>query len=405
MFGSLITLAGIVLGLPEATITGAAMVVVFLATVVYVLISVLTTPKVSLQRIIVVPSSTGIAFVGDDVPIDVVLRPARRTPTAELVEIALDDLAVRRGARSVRMAVRPLRAGESTTANYRVALRHRGLLRFLPGEWRRADPLALLSWSRRLDEGGELLVAPAVVDLPDDTIDTLASVRPKAERGREITADPFTLRELRPYVPGDDLRRIHWATSARRNALMMREPERMRTEHESPIHLLVDGRKSAHDNSLELALSIAASIVVAMEGPFVTTVLTDDGSTRTTTVADTLTCLAAVEREPSRAGRNRPNRAPDRTVTLPIDGAHLVVTGPITLSVGRIGDTNVGTTTPAHITARSESSPIVFRSGLAPFDPTQWEPGVATRQALSEAIVLSLAGRHVSGPDMIGARR
>lgn len=375
--GSLTAASGIVLGLPEATITGVVMVVAFLATFISVLIRALISPKIGLRRVIGAQPSSTMAFVGDEVPVDVILRPARRTATAELVEVALDDLAVRKGARSVRLAVRPLRAGETSVANYRVTLRQRGLLRFLPGEWRRTDPLGLLWWSQRLDRGESLLVAPAIVDLPADSIVALAALRPQPERGRELAADPFTFREMRPHQPGEDLRRVHWPTSARRNALMVREPERMRAEYIAPLRMLFDARLSVHENSLEVALSIAASIVVATTGPFIATVVTDAGSTSTESVADTLTCLAAVEREPARTSRGRVRRGTgETTAPLPTDGIHVLVTGP-GASFGRVDG--------------HETRPgVVLRSGLAPFDPSQWEQGAATRSALRDAIALGL---------------
>ena len=141
--------------------------------------------------------------------------------------------------------------------------------------------------------------------------------------------------------------------------------------------MLFDARLGVHENSLEVALSIAASIVVATTGPFLATVVTDGGSTSTESVADTLTCLAAVEREPARTSRGRARRsAGGTTATIPTDGIHVLVTGP-GASFGRVDG--------------HETRPgVVLRSGLAPFDASQWEQGAATRSALRDAIALGL---------------
>jgi uncharacterized protein (DUF58 family) len=66
---------------------------------------------------------------------------------------------------------------------------------------------------------------------------------------------------LRPYEVGDDLRRVHWASSARFDDLMIRQDE-MPWQTRSTI--LLDIRTRAHTAaSLEIAVSAAASIHAA----------------------------------------------------------------------------------------------------------------------------------------------
>lgn len=389
-FGSATTVAGIVLGIPEAAIAGMLMAAVCVATAIGTLMLAvyesLTPPVIALRRVIGTPPPA-VFFVGDDVPVDVILRPRRRTSAAELVEIALDELAIRRGARSVRLAVRPLRAGESTTAHYRVTLRQRGTLRFLPAEWRRLDPLGLFWLTRRLDRGGELAVAPAIVDLSPDAIGALQSLRPIGGRSRHATADPFSFRDLRPHVPGEDLRRVHWATSARRNTLMVREPDLVRAKRIKPLAFLVDARMRSHDNSLELALSIAASVAVAIDGPFEAHVLTDDGVAITSSVTDMLLNLARVARQPTRGARARGAHVQRARSDLNPSGPpmQLVITGPLSAGWnGPDGDRPDGSDV-------GGVSPLVLRAGVAPLDALAWGPGAPTRDALRDALSACLA--------------
>jgi uncharacterized protein (DUF58 family) len=66
---------------------------------------------------------------------------------------------------------------------------------------------------------------------------------------------------LREYAPGDDLRRLHWATSARTGTLMVREDA---DPSIAQLTLLVDDRVASYpDGDLEDAIEVAASLAVA----------------------------------------------------------------------------------------------------------------------------------------------
>jgi uncharacterized protein (DUF58 family) len=66
---------------------------------------------------------------------------------------------------------------------------------------------------------------------------------------------------LREYQDGDDLRRVHWASTARVDQLMIRQPENLL---QGRLTVAVDLRSFVHDTAtLEPALSAAASILMA----------------------------------------------------------------------------------------------------------------------------------------------
>ena len=66
---------------------------------------------------------------------------------------------------------------------------------------------------------------------------------------------------LRPYVVGDDLRRIHWPSTARHDELLVRQQEQ---PWQGRTTVLLDVRRATHDAaSFEGAVSAAASIVTA----------------------------------------------------------------------------------------------------------------------------------------------
>jgi len=73
------------------------------------------------------------------------------------------------------------------------------------------------------------------------------------------TGDDFYA--LRPYVVGDDLRRVHWRSTARRDELMVRQDE---LPWQGRVTVLLDVRRTTHTPaSFELAVSAAASVVTA----------------------------------------------------------------------------------------------------------------------------------------------
>jgi uncharacterized protein (DUF58 family) len=85
----------------------------------------------------------------------------------------------------------------------------------------------------------------------------------------------------RPYRDGDELRRVHWRSTARYGELMVRREEQQWRNH---AVLLLDTRRRAHagsgtSSSFESAVSAAASIGVylAMQG-FAGQVVTDTGA-------------------------------------------------------------------------------------------------------------------------------
>jgi uncharacterized protein (DUF58 family) len=66
---------------------------------------------------------------------------------------------------------------------------------------------------------------------------------------------------LRQYVVGDDLRRVHWAATARHDDLMVRQDE---LPWQGRVTVLLDVRQSTmSEDALDLAVSAAASIVTA----------------------------------------------------------------------------------------------------------------------------------------------
>lgn len=117
------------------------------------------------------------------------------------------------------------------------------------------DPFGLVRRQRTISTQKEFLVWPEVLYLQDADVtqEALDTVSTSARRG----ADEFA--HIRQYTPGDDPRRIHWRSSARRTSLQVRETaETQRPE----ITLVLGGVMSPAQ--FETAVSVIASLYLLL---------------------------------------------------------------------------------------------------------------------------------------------
>ncbi len=165
------------------------------------------------------------------------------------------------GRRWARFRLAPLRPGEGCTAAYRVPSDRRGLFNLGPLQVVRTDPLGLVARSADLAEQDSLTVYPRI-----DRIAALPHTRGADPRGGSVTQPSFgpsgeEFHALRPYVMGDDMRRVHWKSSARTEDLLIRQDE---LPWQGRATVVVDLRASVHDEaSFEAAMSAAGSIATA----------------------------------------------------------------------------------------------------------------------------------------------
>ncbi len=150
--------------------------------------------------------------------------------------------------------------GDAVTASYRVMCRPRGIYRIGPSRAHSTDPLGLADAWAPDGPVDNLIVYPAVERLTGFPVvrgqdPSMAASRPEhSQRGGE---DFYTLRE---YQQGDDLRRVHWPSSAKTDELMIRQLE---TPWQSRALVLLDVRPVVYESSeaFETAVSGAASVI------------------------------------------------------------------------------------------------------------------------------------------------
>lgn len=164
------------------------------------------------------------------------------------------------GLGTAEFAAAALHPGETVSASYRVLCRPRGVYTVGPARLQVADPLGLASREMTGGRGDLLVVYPAVEDLeglPGIPGRNLAVNAPRPEQNQRGGEDFYTLRE---YQQGDDLRRVHWPSSARRDQLMIRQLE---TPWQTQALVVLDTRESSYRDpaAFEAAVSGAASAV------------------------------------------------------------------------------------------------------------------------------------------------
>jgi uncharacterized protein (DUF58 family) len=181
-------------------------------------------------------------------------RQGRRTPLLTLRDPVGEG-------RNARVLLAPLRAGQTVRAAYQLPTERRGVLKVGPLDVVVGDPFGLATLATPAAGVAELTVWPAVDEItplphtqgdePHGGVDHPNSLRP--------TGEDFYA--LRPYVFGDDLRRVHWASTAHRDELVVRQDE---MPWQGRATIVLDTRRGAYGGiAFERAVSAAASILLA----------------------------------------------------------------------------------------------------------------------------------------------
>jgi uncharacterized protein (DUF58 family) len=165
------------------------------------------------------------------------------------------------GGRRTAFQVPRMAPGATVSTDVPIPTTHRGVIDFGPLTLHRFSFLDLIEVGQEHGESAAVLVEPRILD---------ALGLPAGARRGHIGADEriahggTDLVGLREYVAGDDLRRLHWATSARRATLMVREDADPSAPH---LTVLLDDRAGSYDGEdFEEAVDAAASLLAAAAG-------------------------------------------------------------------------------------------------------------------------------------------
>ena len=200
---------------------------------------------------------------GDTARIDLTITSDRRR--ADGVLLVEDNVPYALGGRA-RFVLQGLGGTWERTVSYPVRSDLRGSYVVGPVMAHLADPFGLVEQRRPIGGTAQLTVTPRVVPLP--SIPLTGGWQGSGEhRPQAFASGSAEDVSVRDYRRGDDLRRVHWRSSARVGALMVRREEQPWEAHAT---VLLDNRLLAHrghgpSSSFEAAVVAAASVVVHLE--------------------------------------------------------------------------------------------------------------------------------------------
>lgn len=165
------------------------------------------------------------------------------------------ELAV--GSGMAEFVVPRLAPGAENEELFAVPTQRRALILAGPAQSVRGDQLGLIRRVMRWTDQIELFVHPETTRLIATARGLVRDL--EGQTTKVITNSDLAFHALRTYEPGDDIRNVHWRTSARTGQLMVRQYQETRRSQ----LLLLQSAETAHyasDDEFELGVSVMASI-------------------------------------------------------------------------------------------------------------------------------------------------
>lgn len=312
--------------------------------------------------------------VGSDASVELRLRGTALLGALRLVD-TVPDAAGPQAAAPPRFTVHRLSGRGAAAMSYPIRPALRGIHKIGPLSGTVTDPLGLAEFERGLIGDNRLLVLPRIAALRGmpPALGT-GDGTPGAALAHQGQGASDVL--IRQYRPGDELRRVHWKSTARHDELMVRLEER---PWRGGMTVLLDRRDNAHrgrgaNSSLEFAVTLAASIcahLIARGEPV--QLVTEDGTplTQAPGVDPVLDALAAL----------RPSARPD------LSGPELTQGSDVLAILGAVG--------PGHLEsllARRATGGHAIMLDIATWDPAERRAG----SSAASAATLRAAGWHVA---------
>jgi uncharacterized protein (DUF58 family) len=198
-------------------------------------------------------------IAGDSVAADVTVTnvaSSRLMPT--LLELPVGHVVHRYG-------VPPIAAGHTHREDFVLRTERRGVIAVGPASTRRGDPLGLFSRDLVWTPVVEVLVRPVMVSLASLGAGLLRDLEGVSTEA--VSQSDLAFHALREYVPGDELKHVHWRSSAKamaaagRTQLLVRQYLDTRRSHATVV--VDDDEASWPDpEAFEVAMSVAGSLAV-----------------------------------------------------------------------------------------------------------------------------------------------
>ena len=234
--GAALLAAGLGFGYAELTALGAAAVVALLLAVAHAA----WRPRLRVTRVV----DPDRVARGEPTSVSLTIHNGGKVRAANLV--AYD----RCGDRTVPVPVLRVRPGHDTTVDYPVPTARRGVVPVGPLRVVRRDPLGLAGAARSHGSTATVWVHPRIHPLTAVPAGAARSLDGIVDR---VPHGTITFDSLREYVVGDELRRVHWRTSARVGELMVRE----QLDTSLPrLVVVLDDRREAHPDPDDVRVGV-----------------------------------------------------------------------------------------------------------------------------------------------------
>lgn len=354
------------LGRTELTVLGLAAIALVAGALVWV---ATRKPDIGARRVLAPPRPS----VGMQARVEVVVANQAAAPTSILnVTDLFDD-----GRRAARFLLAPLPHDERATGAYRLPTVRRGRYRLGPLTVSIPDPFGLAIASYPVLGAEDVLIIPRLVPLLPIAALSRADRGGTPTRGKAgVQADEFMM--LREYVIGDELRRVHWRSSARTGSLKVRQDE---SQHHPGATVLLDTYAGAHSSdTFEAAVEAAASLCALVQQSGADAELLTSGGERTSGLRAALDLLAIVKPSPSDAlldtARALTQRARARPLVVVIGETPDVDVATLAALGTRTGFVGIVATRPVREVQITHTSLVVDASGGDLTDA--WNEGVNT---------------------------
>lgn len=207
------------------------------------------TTNISVRMSVTPPRVT----VGEPVTGDIEVINRARTP---LLPVLL-ELPV--GAGGVSFNLPPVLPGRSHTELFVVPTERRGVIPVGPVTTARGDAVGLFRRDVTWSAVTEIFVHPRITPLEPMGAGLMRDL--EGNTSNTLSMSDLAFHALREYAPGDDLRHVHWKSSAKHGTLQVRQFLDTRRSH---LNTVVDCRAESYlsVDDYETAISVAGSLLV-----------------------------------------------------------------------------------------------------------------------------------------------
>lgn len=191
-----------------------------------------------------------------EIQLEIVNRAGLPSPTVRITEQV-------NGVADARFTLAPLPGGSTATGSYRLQPMRRGVLEIGPTLIEDIDSLGLAHRRRVLGSRTRVVVHPVVEHLVSPRLPVGGDLSLPIEfRRRSLGLQTEEFDVLRPYAEGDDLRHVHWRSTARLDELIVR---RFQPSRPGRLTVVIDTRPPGDvDAVLDATTSVAASIACSV---------------------------------------------------------------------------------------------------------------------------------------------